>query len=47
MVNGKNEFWKSVVPQRKVWKQPGYWWDIYRGGINSYKWGGNFVEITL
>ena len=47
IVNGKSKFWKSVVLQRKVWKQPAYRCDLCRGGINSYKEGGNFAEIIL
>ena len=46
MINGKNQFWKNVVLQWKVWKQPGYQCDFCRGGINSYRWG-NFAKIIL
>ena len=47
MVNGKNGFWKSIVLQRKVWKQPGYRCNLFREGIISFQQGGNFVEIIL
>ena len=47
MVNGEREFWKSVVLQRQVPKQPNYRCNLCRGGINSYKYGGNFVEEIL
>ena len=43
----KNEFWKSVVLQLKVWKRPGYRYDLCRREINSYKYDGNFVKIIL
>ena len=45
MVKGKNEFWKSLVLQHKVWKNHGNHVTFAGGGIITYKYEDKFVEI--